>query len=98
AHLVQVVRAPQRRYDLDRDVHARGELLVRQLREQLDGERADPVEVEVDVVARQAELVEVGAYRLCRDTGVAQRRDRRTRGALRQLLAVGAEHEPEVQV
>ena len=45
---------------------------------------------------RQAELLEVRAHRLGRVAGIAQRRDRRALGALRQLLAVVADHEPVV--
>ncbi len=54
------------------------------------------VEVEVDVVSRQPELVEVRAHRFCGIPRVAQRRDRRAFGALRQLLAVVADDQAVV--
>ena len=50
----------------------------------VDRERPDALEIEVDVVAGQAELLEVGAHRLGRDTRLpAARRRRRRRRAWR---------------
>ena len=48
------------------------------------------------VVPRQAELLEVGAHRLGRIAGIAQRRDGRALGPLRQLLAVVSDDEAVV--
>src|ERR1044071_530690 len=81
---------------LDRDADAGGEPLVVELSEHVDRQRADALEVEVDVVLRQVELLEVRAHSLCRKARVAQGRDRRALCALRQLLPVRAHDEPVV--
>ena len=59
-----------------RRVRGRGEVGVRHLRDRVDREPVDPWQVEADVVARQAELVEIRAHRRCRDSLVAQVADR----------------------
>ena len=52
----------------------------------------------MDVVTRDAELVEIRAHRLRRQALVAQRRDGGAAGPLRHLLAVRPEDQPVVEV
>ena len=73
-----------------------GELLVAHRLDRLDREAADARQVVVDVVLRDAELVEIAANRLARDAGVAQRGDGRAGRALGELLAVLAENQAVV--
>src|SRR6478672_4457977 len=94
--LVQVARAAQRRDDLGRGVGLERELLVAHRLDRLDREPADAGQVVVDVVLRQAELLEVAAHGGTRYAGLPQRGDGRTGCACRQLLAVLAEDQPVV--
>jgi hypothetical protein len=57
--------AHQRRY-FDRHARARRKLRVVEVREDVDRERADALEVEVHVVPRQLELLQVRAHGLGR--------------------------------
>ena len=88
--------AAQRAGELDRGSRGRGEVGVGHLGDGVDREPVDARQVEADVVARQAELVEVCAHRCRRDPLVAQVADRRVLGPLRELLAVLAEQETVV--
>src|SRR5581483_3984591 len=69
---------------------------VVELREHVDRKRPDPVEVEVHVVPRQVELLEVRPHGLGGEACVAQRRDGRACSTLRQLLPVFTNDEPVV--
>ena len=96
ARLDEIVGAAQERRGLHGHPRPLGQRLVVELCEHVDRQRADAVEVQVHVVLRQAELLEVRADRLGRITGLAQRRDRRPFGSLGQLLPIGADQEPVV--
>src|SRR5581483_6741432 len=89
--LDQVVRAAGERRRLDGDADALGELGVVEAREHVDRQRPDAVEVEMHVVARQVELLEIGAHGLAGKAALAKRRDRRAALALRELLPVRAD-------
>ena len=96
--LEQVARAPQRRDELDRCAHAPRKLLVLHPSDRLDREAADPRQVVVHVVLRDAELVEVAPHRLGRDPRVTERGYGRAELALGELATVLAEDQPVVDV
>jgi hypothetical protein len=91
--LDQVVGAAHQRRRFDRDSGTRGEIFVGEPGEHVDRQRPDPLEVEMHVVTRQLQLLQVRPDRLGRIPRLAQRRDRRPRGALGQLLSVGADEQ-----
>ena len=95
ARFLEISRAAHRGNELRRYVNPRRELLVRHGRDRLDGEPVDPCEVELNVVPRQAELVEVRAHGLGRDACVAEIGDGRHRVTLGELAAVRPEHEAD---
>ncbi len=72
------------------------QLLVGHRRDRVGRESPEAGEVEVDVVLRQTELVEVRPDRLGREALVAELADRRVAVALRELLPVLAEHQAVV--
>ena len=72
ARLGEIPRAAQHRRHRDRHADAGGELLVAQRRERLGGEAPHSGEVEVDVVPRQSQLLEVGANGLGGNAFLAQ--------------------------
>ena len=88
--------AAQRAGELDRGSRSCGEVGVGHLGDGVDCEPVDARQIEADVVARQAELVEVRPHRRRRDSLVAQIGDRRVLGPLRELLAVLSEQEAVV--
>ena len=96
--LGEVARAAQ--YGHDRNWHADPcrEILVGERRQRLERQPAKPRQVEVDVVARQPQLLEVRPRRLGRDAGVAQVGERGGAVPLGQLAAVLAQEQPVMHV
>ena len=75
---------------------ASSQLLVAHGGDRIRREPPEPGKVEVDVVLRKPELVEVRPDRLRREAFLAQLGDRGVPVPLGELLPVGAEHEPVV--
>ena len=96
ARLDERSRAAERTRQLDRRSGGGGEVGVGHLGDGVDREPLDAREIEVDVVPRQPELVEIGAHRGRREPVVPQIADRRVLRPLRELLAVLAEEQPVV--
>src|SRR5437868_7200513 len=70
ARLGEVAGTAQDGHERDGNADAHGELVVRKRRERVDGQTPQARGVEMYVVPRQAELVEVGANRLGGDAGL----------------------------
>jgi len=98
ARFVQIADAAERAGDLGGNAETAGKVGVGHCRDRLNRQPADAREVVVNVVARSAELLQVGAHRLRGNPGLSQRRHGRPRRALRQLPAIRAEDEPVVDV
>jgi hypothetical protein len=94
--LDEVVGTAHQRRGFRRHPGARSQVLVRQLGQHVRRPRPDPVEVEMHVVLRQVELLEIRPHRFRWIAGIAQRRHSCAFGALRQLLPVVADDEPVV--
>src|SRR4029450_11276135 len=86
------------RHSSQGDVRSSRQLLVVHGLDRLDREPADPCEVVVDVVAGEAEPLEVPTAPLGRDAQVTERLDRGARRPLRELLPVFPEDQPVVDV
>src|SRR5213076_462150 len=86
--LVEIARTPQRRNYFGRCASRGRQLFVAHRFDRLDREAPDAREVVVDVVLRDAELLQVTADSLAGNPGLAQRRDRSAGRALGELLAV----------
>src|SRR6266511_307795 len=98
ASLLEVTRSAHRRRELERRFDEPGELLVAHGPDGLDGKAPETRQVEVDIAARQAELVQVGTYRSRGKALVAQFRERARAVALRELRAVFADDQAVMDV
>ena len=96
AGLREIPRSAEHRGQRNRHADPSGELLVAHRGKRLGREAPQSCEVEMDVVARQFELLEVRAHGFCRVTRVPKRGDAPALRALRQLAPVGAEDQPVV--
>ena len=96
ARLDERAGAAERTRELGRRPGRRREVAVRHPGDRIDREPVDAREVEIDVVPRQAELVEVRPHGRCRNALLPEIRHRGVLGALGELLAVLTEQEPVV--
>src|SRR3954452_16976145 len=98
ARLVQITGAPQRRNEGQRYLGGRAQLLIAERSDRFDREPSQAREVVVDVVARNPELLQVGAHGSGRKPEIAARSDGCPGRALGELLAVLAQDQPVVDV
>ena len=98
ARFLEISSSAHRGNERLRYANPRGELLVRHGGDRLDSEAPDAREIELHVVLRQAELVEVRPHRLRGQARVAQIGDRRHRVPLGELAALRPQYEPDVHV
>jgi hypothetical protein len=92
------VRTPESRGGRARGAGAGRELFVRERRDRLDREPAQPRLVEADVPAREAELLEVTAHGFRRSSALAQVGERGGTVTLGELLTVRTDEETVMDV
>ena len=99
ARLDEIAGASERRSELRRRARRPGELLVRHRGDRVDREPAQPRQVEMDIVRRLPQLLEVAPHRHGGDAGRPQIGHGRDRAVpLGELLAVVAEQQAVMDV